>query len=96
MFCDLHYISSKVPVAIPFVPSSIPEISNPPSAPSSEKQSPMAQQHSPNTQPAASQPNPAVTEPNPPPLGQPGAMSHQSPVAQLPTAPPQTYTHESR
>ncbi|XP_056280375.1 membrane-associated guanylate kinase, WW and PDZ domain-containing protein 2a isoform X3 [Pseudoliparis swirei] len=71
------------------------EISNPLSAPSSEKQSPMAQQHSPNTQPAASQPNPAVTEPNPPPLGQPGAMSHQSPVAQLPTAPPQTYTHES-
>uniref|UniRef100_A0A8C3GBT5 Membrane-associated guanylate kinase, WW and PDZ domain-containing protein 2 n=1 Tax=Cyclopterus lumpus TaxID=8103 RepID=A0A8C3GBT5_CYCLU len=72
------------------------EISNPPSAPSSEKQSPMAQQHSPKTQPVtvASQPNPAVTEPNAS-LSQPIPMSHQSPVTQLPTPPPQTYTHES-
>ncbi|XP_029317463.1 membrane-associated guanylate kinase, WW and PDZ domain-containing protein 2a isoform X2 [Cottoperca gobio] len=73
------------------------EISNPPSAPSSEKQSPMAQQHSPKTQPctAASQPNPAVTEANPA-VSQPNPMPHQSPVTQLPTPPPPTYTHESR
>ncbi|XP_029317466.1 membrane-associated guanylate kinase, WW and PDZ domain-containing protein 2a isoform X5 [Cottoperca gobio] len=72
------------------------EISNPPSAPSSEKQSPMAQQHSPKTQPctAASQPNPAVTEANPA-VSQPNPMPHQSPVTQLPTPPPPTYTHES-
>ncbi|KAF1372266.1 hypothetical protein PFLUV_G00263400 [Perca fluviatilis] len=72
------------------------ESSNPPSAPSSEKQSPMAQQHSPKTQPstAASLPNPAVTEPNPL-VNQPNPMPHQSPVTQLPTPPPQTYTHES-
>ncbi|KAM6896713.1 membrane-associated guanylate kinase, WW and PDZ domain-containing protein 2a isoform 16-T17 [Lycodopsis pacificus] len=72
------------------------EISNPPSAPSSEKQSPMAQQHSPKTQPgaAASHPNPAATEPNPS-VSQPNPMPHQSPVAQLPGPPPQTYPHES-
>ncbi|XP_070709664.1 membrane-associated guanylate kinase, WW and PDZ domain-containing protein 2a [Pempheris klunzingeri] len=73
------------------------EISNPPSAPSSEKQSPMAQQHSPKTQPSTttSQPNPAATEPNPC-VSQPNPMPHQSPVTQLPTPAPPTYTHESR
>ncbi|XP_034719898.1 membrane-associated guanylate kinase, WW and PDZ domain-containing protein 2a isoform X6 [Etheostoma cragini] len=72
------------------------ESSNPPSAPSSEKQSPMAQQHSPKTQPSttASLPNTAVTEPDPL-VNQPNLMPHQSPVTQLPTPPPQTYTHES-
>ncbi|KAM3858834.1 membrane-associated guanylate kinase, WW and PDZ domain-containing protein 2a [Diretmus argenteus] len=83
------------------------ELSNPPSAPSSEKQSPMAQQHSPQTQtqtqpgPAASQPSPGAPQPSPaatepsPLASQPSPMPHQSPVTQLPTPPPQIYTHES-